>query len=160
MNRHLTICKIITFKTILKALYIFFLLKFTVNTLSPFPNFLRWTYSKWHNFDPSAYASDSSRHAQKSSGSRLLNEIASDNVASMRELLDGSLWWNWIVAHAGNKNDTCIENDRLLSYLFCPCRVQKIHSFVISEKGLKANWWLIRSQFLSVCGPWERACQA
>ena len=47
----------------------------------------------------------------------------------MREPLDGGSWWNWIAAHAANKNDVCFKDYRRLSYLFYLCRVQKRQSF-------------------------------
>ena len=35
---------------------------------------------------------------------------ASGNVASMREPLDGSLWWYWIAANAAKKNGASFKN--------------------------------------------------
>ena len=36
---------------------------------------------------------------------------ASGNVASMREPLDGSLWWYWIAANAEKKQQLVEEKD-------------------------------------------------
>ena len=38
---------------------------------------------------------------------------ASGNVASMREPLDGSLWWYWIAANAAKKNGASFNYHRL-----------------------------------------------
>ena len=48
----------------------------------------------------------------------------------MRELLDGSLWWYWIVANAAKKHGACFKYYLRLSYLFYLCRVQKRQSFL------------------------------
>ena len=53
-----------------------------------------------------------------------LNRTASGNVASMREPLDGSLWWYWIVANAAKKNGASFKNYHRLSHLFYLCGVQ------------------------------------
>ena len=37
---------------------------------------------------------------------------ASGNVASMREPLDGSLWWYWIAANAAKKNGASFKIGR------------------------------------------------
>ena len=37
-------------------------------------------------------------------------QTASGNVASMREPLDGSLWWYWIAANAAKKNGASFKN--------------------------------------------------
>ena len=49
---------------------------------------------------------------------------ASGNVASMREPLDGSLWWYWIAANAAKKNGASFKNYHRLSHLFYLCGVQ------------------------------------
>ena len=49
---------------------------------------------------------------------------ASGNVASMREPLNGSLWWYWIAANAAKKNGTSFKNYHRLSHLFYLCGVQ------------------------------------
>ena len=49
---------------------------------------------------------------------------ASGNVASMREPLDGSLWWYWIAANAAKKNGAAFKNYHRLSHLFYLCGVQ------------------------------------
>ena len=54
----------------------------------------------------------------------LLTETASGNVASMREPLDGSLWWYWIAANAAKKNGASFKNYHRLSHLFYFCGVQ------------------------------------
>ena len=46
------------------------------------------------------------------------------------EPLDGIFWWNWIVAHAANKNGACFKNYHRLSYLSYLFRVQKRQSFL------------------------------
>ena len=51
-------------------------------------------------------------------------ETASGNVASMREPLDGSLWWYWIAANAAKKNGASFKNYHRLSHLFYLCGVQ------------------------------------
>ena len=40
----------------------------------------------------------------------VLLTTASGNVASMREPLDGSLWWYWIAANAAKKNGASFKN--------------------------------------------------
>ena len=40
------------------------------------------------------------------------------NVASIREPVDGSLWWYWIAGNAVKKNGACFKNYHCLSYLF------------------------------------------
>ena len=45
-------------------------------------------------------------------------KTASGNVASMREPLDGSLWWYWIAANAAKKNGAAFKNYHRLSHLF------------------------------------------
>ena len=49
---------------------------------------------------------------------------ASGNVASMREPLDGSLWWYWIAANAAKKNGASFKNYHRLSHPFYFCGVQ------------------------------------
>ena len=49
---------------------------------------------------------------------------ASGNVASMREPLDGSLWWYWIAANATKKNGASFKNYHRLTHLFYLCGVQ------------------------------------
>ena len=49
---------------------------------------------------------------------------ASGNVASMREPLEGSLWWYWIAANAAKKNGASFKNYHRLSHLFYLCGVQ------------------------------------
>ena len=49
---------------------------------------------------------------------------ASGNVASMREPLDGSLWWYWIAANAAKKNGASSKNYHRLIHLFYLCGVQ------------------------------------
>ena len=49
---------------------------------------------------------------------------ASSNVASMREPLDGSLWWYWFAANAAKKNGASFKNYHRLSHLFYLCGVQ------------------------------------
>ena len=44
--------------------------------------------------------------------------------ASMREPLDGSLWWYWIAANAAKKNGASFKNYHRLSHLFYLCGVQ------------------------------------
>ena len=46
----------------------------------------------------------------QSGGENMRNATASGNVASMREPLDGSLWWYWIAANAAKKNGTSFKN--------------------------------------------------
>ena len=41
---------------------------------------------------------------------RVLYATASGNVSSMREPLDGSLWWYWIAANAAKKNGASFKN--------------------------------------------------
>ena len=48
----------------------------------------------------------------------------SGNAASMREPLDGSLWWYWIAANAAKKNGASFKNYHRLSHLFYLCGVQ------------------------------------
>ena len=48
----------------------------------------------------------------------------------MREPLEGSLWWYWIVANAVEKNGACFKYYLRLSYLLYLCRVQKRQSFL------------------------------
>ena len=49
---------------------------------------------------------------------------ASGNVTSMREPLDGGLWWYWAAANAVKKNGACFKNCHRLSHLFYLCGVQ------------------------------------
>ena len=49
---------------------------------------------------------------------------ASGNVASMREPLDGGLWWYWIATNAAKKNGASFKNYDRLSHLFYLCGVQ------------------------------------
>ena len=49
---------------------------------------------------------------------------ATVNVASMREPLDGSLWWYWIAANAAKKNGASFKNYHRLSHLFYLCGVR------------------------------------
>ena len=65
---------------------------------------------------------------------------ASGNVASMREPLDGSLWWYWIAANAAKKNGASVKITIVLVIcsIFVECRSDKVF-FVICEIGLKAN---------------------
>ena len=54
----------------------------------------------------------------------LYKVTASGNVASMREPLDGSLWWYWIAANAAKKNGASFKNYHRLSHPFYFCGVQ------------------------------------
>ena len=54
----------------------------------------------------------------------LWSQTASGNVASMREPLDGRLWWYWIAASAAKKNGASFKNYHRLSHMFHLCGVQ------------------------------------
>ena len=49
---------------------------------------------------------------------RLRLTTASGNVTSMREPLNGSLWWYWIAANVAKRNGASFKNYHRLSHLF------------------------------------------
>ena len=50
----------------------------------------------------------------------MLIKTASGNFASMREPLDGSLWWYWIAANAAKKNGASFKNYERLNTGIAP----------------------------------------